>query len=154
MLINLEFLSWNKLFPTMNFSLWLSLVIYGAWFARANFSFKDACLSKTSKKTFLKGRVLLQILLKVFSEDPVKIILSKICKILVWYLLSFRFEKCNLNTDKTNFWKSDSSVTVSILKKLFGPFPKIWSMQNRANWVFVFVGYLFIEVSFFDIKKY
>ena len=44
--------------------------------------------------------------------------------------LALSFEKCNLNTDKTNLWKAGSPVkTVSVLKKLIGLFVKIWSMQ-------------------------
>ena len=44
--------------------------------------------------------------------------------------LVFALEKCNLPTDKTNLWKSDSPVKiVFVCKKLIGLFVKIWSMQ-------------------------
>ena len=41
--------------------------------------------------------------------------------------LSFIFENCNLNTDKTSSWKSESLA--SVLKNLFELFVKIWFMQ-------------------------
>ena len=94
-------------------------------------NFKDACLFKTSQKTFSKGaysspdsaKTLFWIFrLKLFSLKPPKFLYD--------ISLAFSFEKCNLNTDKTNVWKSDSPVkTVSALKKPAGLFIKIWSMQ-------------------------
>ena len=66
------------------------------------------------RKLFQKGRILLQILLKLYSEDPDKIILFKITKIHHLISLEFAFKKCNLNTNKTN---SDSPIKPdSVLK--------------------------------------
>ena len=92
------------------------LVIYGAWFAQTTFFFKGACLFKTSKKTFWKGAYsLTDCAESLFWRSRLKLFSLKPLKFLYDISLAFAFEKCNLNTDKTNSWKSDSPVkTVSV----------------------------------------
>ena len=97
------------------------LVIYGAWFARTTFFFKGTCLFKTAKKTFSKWTYSsTDCSESLFWRSRLKLSSLKFLNFLYDIYLAFAFEKCNFNTDKTNLWKSDSSVkTVSVLKKLF-----------------------------------
>ena len=86
---------------------------------------------KTSKKIFSKGAYsCTDSAESLFWRFQLKLSSLKSLKLLYNISLAFAFEKCNLNTDKTNLWKSESPLeTVSILKKLFGLFAKKWSMQ-------------------------
>ena len=106
------------------------LVTHGAWFARTTFFFKGTflfkgtCLFKTAKKTFSKWAYSsTDCSESLFWISRLKLSSWKFLQFLYDIYLAFAFEKCNLNTDKTNLWKSDSPVkTFSVLKKLFGLF--------------------------------
>ena len=110
-----------------------TLIIYGALFTQATFLFKGACLLKTSKNIFSEGAYSSTVSAEsVFRKSRLELFSLKYLQFLCDISLTFAFEKCNLVTDKTSFWKSESPVkTVSILKKLFRLFVKILFIQQK-----------------------
>ena len=91
---------------------------------------KGAYFFISSEKTFSKGAYSSADSAEgLFLRFRLKLSSLKSLKLLYDISLAVAYEKCNLNADKTNLWKSDSPVkTVSVLKKLFGLFVKIRSM--------------------------
>ena len=73
---------------------------------------------KTSKKNFSKGVYSsTDCAGSLFWRSQLKLFSLKSLKLLYDISLAFAFEKCNLNVDKTNLWRSDGPVkTVSVLK--------------------------------------